>query len=113
MMEIVAIAGVVLLALILFFLVYRAMRTYDAGAHKTFITTKGGEYYGAIRAPTILWNPMVKVLREKNAPDISIITNDATGTEYFEKSLPETGTDAKSSLKKCIGFEWNSVLACA
>jgi hypothetical protein len=27
--------------------------------------------------------------------------------------VPETGTDAKSSLRKCIGFESNSVWACA
>ena len=87
MMEIVAIVGVVLLALILIFLIYRSVRSYDAGAHATFITSKGGEFYGAIRAPTTLWNPLVKVLKEKNAPAISIITLDASGAEYFEKSL--------------------------
>ena len=87
MLEIVAIVGVVLLALILIFLIYRSVRSYDAGAHATFITSKGGEFYGAIRAPTTLWNPLVKVLKEKNAPAISVITLDASGTEYFEKSL--------------------------
>jgi hypothetical protein len=87
MMEIVAIVGVVLLALLLIFLIYRSVRSYDAGAHVTFITSKGGEFYGAIRAPTTLWNPMVKVLKDKNAPAISVMTLDASGTEYFEKSL--------------------------
>jgi len=86
-MEIVAIVGVVLLACLLIFVIYRAARTYDAGAHATFITTKGGEYYGALRAPITLWNPTVKVLRDKHAPDISFITSDATGSEYFEKTL--------------------------
>jgi hypothetical protein len=27
--------------------------------------------------------------------------------------MPEAGTDAKSSLRKCIGFESNSLWACA
>jgi len=44
MLEIVAIVGAVLLGLLLIFLVYRAARTYDAGAHATFITTKGGNF---------------------------------------------------------------------
>ncbi|MBI1361082.1 MAG: hypothetical protein GC155_12475 [Alphaproteobacteria bacterium] len=86
-MEIVAIIGVILLALLFAFLIYRAARTYDAGAHATFITAKGGEYYGALRAPITLWNPMIKVLKDKHAPAISIITLDPSGTDYFEKSL--------------------------
>ncbi len=86
-MEIVAIIAVVLLALLFAFLIYKSVRTYDAGAHATFITAKGGEYYGALRAPITLWNPMVKVLKDKHAPAISIITLDPSGTEYFEKSL--------------------------
>jgi hypothetical protein len=51
MLEIVAIVGAVLLGLLLIFLVYRSARTYDAGAHATFITTKNGDFYGALRAP--------------------------------------------------------------
>jgi hypothetical protein len=87
MLEIVAIIGVVLLAALLIFLIYRSVRSYDAGAHVTFITSKGGEFYGAIRAPTTLWNPMVKVLKDKHAPVISVMTLDSSGTEYYEKSL--------------------------
>lgn len=87
MLEIAAIAVVALLALGLIFLVYRSVRSYDAGAHATFITSKGGEYYGALRAPITLWNPLVKVLKDKNAPAISVVTLDASGTEYYEKSL--------------------------
>jgi hypothetical protein len=86
-MEIVAIVGVVLLAALLIFLIYRSVRSYDAGAHATFITSRGGEFYGAIRAPTTLWNPMVKVLKDKHAPVISVITLDPSGTDYYEKSL--------------------------
>jgi hypothetical protein len=86
MLEIVAIIGAVLLGLLLIFLVYRAARTYDAGAHATFITTKGGDFYGALRAPITIWDPRVKVLRDRNAPAISIITTDASGGHY-EKSL--------------------------
>jgi hypothetical protein len=87
MLEIVAIIGVFLLAALLVFLVYRSVRSYNAGAHATFITSKGGEFYGAIRAPTTLWNPMISVLKDRHAPAISIVTLDASGTEYFEKSL--------------------------
>jgi hypothetical protein len=76
-----------LLALLLIFLMYKAMRSYDAGQHATFVTTRKGEFHGALRAPTTLWNPSIKVMREKSAPDISIITSDPSGTEYFEKSL--------------------------
>lgn len=87
MFQIVAIVVAVLVAVLLFVLVYRASRTYDAGAHATYITTKGGDFYGALRAPITLWNPAIKVLREKNAPDISFVTHDASGTDYHEKSL--------------------------
>jgi hypothetical protein len=86
MLEIAAIVGAVLVGLLLIFVVYRAARTYDAGAHATFITTKGGDFYGALRAPMTIWDPRIKVLREKNAPAINIMTTDATGA-YFEKSL--------------------------
>ena len=86
MLEIVAIVGAVLLGLLLIFLVYRAARTYDAGAHATFITTKGGNFYGALRAPMTIWDPTIKVLREKHAPDLKIMTTDATGA-FYEKSL--------------------------
>lgn len=86
MFEIAAIVGAVLLGLLLIFLVYRAARTYDAGAHATFITTKNGNFYGALRAPMTIWNPSIKVLREKHAPDLKIMTIDPTGA-YFEKSL--------------------------
>jgi len=86
MFEIAAIVGAVLLGLLLIFLVYRAARTYDAGAHATFITTKNGNFYGALRAPMTIWNPSIKVLREKHAPDLKIMTSDPTGA-YFEKSM--------------------------
>lgn len=87
MIEIVVIILAVLVAALLAFLIYRGIRTYDAGAHATFITTKNGDYYGALRAPITLWDPTVKVLKDKHAPDISVITHDATGTQYSEKSL--------------------------
>ena len=86
MFDIAAIVGAVLLGLLLIFLVYRAARTYDAGAHATFITTKNGNFYGALRAPMTIWNPSIKVLREKHAPDLKIMTSDPTGA-YFEKSM--------------------------
>ncbi|MEY2758493.1 MAG: hypothetical protein RIR33_2271 [Pseudomonadota bacterium] len=86
MLEIAAIAGAVLLGLLLIFVVYRAARTYDAGAHATFITTKNGDFYGALRAPMTIWDPRIKVLREKHAPTLSFMTTDATGA-YYEKSL--------------------------
>ncbi len=87
MIEIVVIILAVLVAALLAFLIYRGVRTYDAGAHATFITTKNGDYYGALRAPITLWDPTVKVLKERHAPDISVMTHDAGGTDYFEKSL--------------------------
>jgi hypothetical protein len=86
MLEIAAVVGAVLLGLLLIFLVYRAARTYDAGAHATFITTKGGDFYGALRAPITIWDPRIKVLRDRNAPNLSILTTDASGG-YYEKSL--------------------------
>ncbi len=86
MLEIVAIVLAVLVGLLLVFLVYRAARTYDAGAHATYITTKSGAFYGALRQPTTLWNPSIKVMRDRHAPDITIITTDPTGN-YYEKSL--------------------------
>ncbi len=86
MLEIVAIVGAVLVGLLLIFLVYRSARTYDAGAHATFITTKGGDFYGALRAPMTIWDPSIKVLRDKHAPDLKIMTTDVSGA-YFEKSL--------------------------
>jgi hypothetical protein len=87
MAEIAAFLIAILLAGLLAFLIYRAARTYDAGAHATFITTKGGDFYGALRAPITLWDPTIKVLRDRHAPDITIMTTDAGGTEYFEKTL--------------------------
>jgi hypothetical protein len=87
MMEILAIVLAILVAGLLIFLIYRSVRTYDAGAHATFITVKNGDYFGALRAPMTLWNPAVKVLKDKHAPEITFITHDASGTEYFEKSL--------------------------
>ncbi|HEY0958048.1 MAG TPA: hypothetical protein VGE05_02110, partial [Novosphingobium sp.] len=86
MLEIVAVIGAVLVGLLLAFLIYRAARTYDAGTHATYITTKGGNFYGALRQPTTLWDPSIKVLRDRHAPDITIMTTDAGGTDY-EKSL--------------------------
>lgn len=86
MLEIAAITGAVLVGLLLIFLVYRAARTYDAGAHATFITTKNGDFYGALRAPMTIWDPRIKVLRDKHAPDLKVMTLDATGAQ-FEKSL--------------------------
>ncbi len=87
LMEILAIVLAVLLAGVLIFLIYRAVRTYDAGAHATFITVKNGDFFGALRAPMTIWNPSVKVLKDKHAPEITFITHDASGTDYFEKSL--------------------------
>jgi hypothetical protein len=86
MLEIVVIVAAVLVALLLFFLIYRAVRTYDAGAHATFITTKGGDFYGALRAPMTIWDPRIKVLKERNAPELTIMTANARG-DYFEKTL--------------------------
>src|SRR5689334_4771408 len=86
MLEITAIVGVVLVALLFIFLIYRAVRTYDAGSHATFITTKGGDFYGALRAPMTIWDPRVKVLKERNAPDITVMSVDAKGA-YYEKTL--------------------------
>ncbi len=86
MIEIAVIVAAVLLAALLFFLVYRAARTYDAGAHATFITTKHGDFYGALRKPMTIWDPTIKVLRERHAPDITVMTVDAQGANY-EKSL--------------------------
>lgn len=86
MLEIVAVIGAVLVGLLLAFLIYRAARTYDAGAHATYITTKGGNFYGALRQPITLWDPTIKVLRDRHAPDITIMTVDAGGN-YHEKSL--------------------------
>jgi hypothetical protein len=86
MLEIAAIVGAVLVGLLLIVVVYRAARTYDAGAHATFITTKNGDFYGALRAPMTIWDPRIKVLREKHAPALNMMTTDATGA-YYEKSL--------------------------
>jgi len=86
MLEIVAMVVAVLVGLLLAFLVYRSARTYDAGAHATFITTKDGDFYGALRAPMTIWDPRIKVLRDKHAPPLSIMSTDATGA-YFEKPL--------------------------
>lgn len=91
MLEIAAIVGAVLVGLLLIFLVYRSARTYDAGAHATFITTKNGDFYGALRAPMTIWDPSIKVLRDKHAPDLKIMTTDATGA-YYEKSLVKSRT---------------------
>ena len=85
--EIAVVVGVVFLAIAVVVLVYRALRTYDAGAYTAFIATRRGEYLGVLRAPITLWNPAIKVLKRKHAPDISFITADATGSEHFEKSL--------------------------
>ena len=86
MIEIVAVVGAVLVAALLVFLIYQASRTYDAGAHATFITTKDGDFYGALRSPMTIWDPRIKVLRERRAPEITIMTVDASGN-YYEKSL--------------------------
>ena len=100
MLEIAAIVGAVLVGLLLIFLVYRAARTYDAGAHATFITTKGGNFYGALRAPMTIWNPSIKVLRDKNAPDIKIMTTDATGA-FYEKSLVRKNGEISLRVQTC------------
>ena len=87
MLEIIAIVIAVLIAALLIFLIYRSARTYDAGAHATFITSRNGEYYGALRAPITLWDPSIKVLKDKHAPDMTFVTIDASGVDHFEKSL--------------------------
>ncbi|HLT20583.1 MAG TPA: hypothetical protein VKZ96_14080, partial [Thermomicrobiales bacterium] len=86
MIEILIIIAAVLVAALLGFIIYRAMRTYDAGAHATFITTRDGDFYGALRAPMTIWDPNIKVLRDRHAPDITIMTADAGGN-YYEKTL--------------------------
>ena len=86
MIEILIIFFAILVAGLLGFIIYRAMRTYDAGAHATFITTKGGDFYGALRSPMTIWDPTIKVLRDRRAPEITIMTVDAGGS-YYEKSL--------------------------
>lgn len=92
MLEIIAVIIALLLLGLFAFLIYRAMRTYDAGAHATFITSKNGEYYGALRAPITLWDPSIKVLKDRNAPDMTFITHDASGSDYYEKSLVKKRT---------------------
>lgn len=87
MLEIFAIIIALLLAGLFIFLIYRAARTYDAGSHATFITSKDGEYYGALRSPITLWDPGIKVMKDKQAPDMTFVSTNATGTEHFEKSL--------------------------
>ncbi|MDP3737207.1 MAG: hypothetical protein Q8R02_07450 [Hyphomonadaceae bacterium] len=86
MIEIVAVILIVLVAFLIVFLMYRAARSYDAGSHATFITTKQGDFYGALRAPMTIWDPRIKVLRDRHAPDLTIMTVDAGGS-YYEKSL--------------------------
>ncbi len=100
MLEITAIVGAVLLGLLLIFLVYRAARTYDAGTHATFITTKGGSFYGALRAPMTIWNPSIKVLRDKHAPDIKVMTTDPTGV-FYEKSLVRKNGEISLRVHTC------------
>jgi hypothetical protein len=86
MIEILIIFFAILVAGLLGFIIYRAVRTYDAGAHATFITTKGGDFYGALRSPMTIWDPSIKVLRDRRSPEITIMTVDAAGN-YYEKSL--------------------------
>ena len=86
MIEILIIFFAILVAALLAFVIYRAIRTFDAGAHATFITTKGGDFYGALRAPMTIWDPTIKVLRDRRAPEITVMTVDAAGN-YYEKSL--------------------------
>ena len=86
MLEIFLIIGSILVAGLVAVLVYRSARTYDAGAHATFITTRNGDFYGALRAPMTIWDPSIRVLRDKHAPDLKILTTDASGN-FFEKSL--------------------------
>jgi hypothetical protein len=84
--------GALLAAAIIIFAVYRSARTYNAGAHSTFLTVRDGEFNGALRRPQTLWNPSIRVLRDKQAPDLTFITHDASGAEYFERSLVTRGT---------------------
>jgi hypothetical protein len=86
MVEIIAIVVAVLVVLLLAFFIYRSARTYDAGAHATFVATKNGAFYGALREPTTLWDPSIKVLRDRHAPDLTVMARDASGN-YVEKSL--------------------------
>ena len=86
MIELLIIFFAIVVAGLLAFMIYRAMRTYDAGAHATFITTKNGDFYGALRSPMTIWDPTIKVLRDRRAPEITIMTVDPAGN-YYEKSL--------------------------
>ena len=86
MIEILIIFFAIVVAGLLAFMIYRAVRTYDAGAHATFITTRNGDFYGALRSPMTIWDPSIKVLRDRRAPEITIMTVDPAGN-YYEKSL--------------------------
>ncbi|MBI1339196.1 hypothetical protein GC169_03145 [bacterium] len=87
MVEIIGIIGALFVGGVVAFLLYRASRTFDVGVHNTFVTTRDGTFYGALRAPTTLWDPRIRVMRDKDAPDLSFITHDPAGAEYFERSL--------------------------
>lgn len=91
MIEIILVIAAILVAALLAFIIYRAARTYDAGAHATFITTRDGDFYGALRAPMTIWDPQIKVLRDRHAPDITLMTVDAGGNHY-EKALVKRRT---------------------
>lgn len=68
-------------------LVYRAVRTYDGSEHHTYVMQKDGKDTQPILKPTTLWNPSIKVLKKKNAPDLSFVTQRPSSKEYVEDSL--------------------------
>ena len=86
-MEILMIVGGVILAAGLGVLIYRTMRTYDGSEHHTYAIQKDGKDTTAIREPTTLWNPQIKVLKKKDAPDLSFTAQNPSSREYYEQSL--------------------------
>ncbi len=68
-------------------LIYRARRTYDGSEHHTYVMQKEGKDTTAIRKPVTLWNPAIKVLKKRDAPDLTFMTQRPSSDEYVESSL--------------------------
>ena len=41
----------------------------------------------SLRAPVTLWNPTIRVLKGKHAPNLTFLTSDPAGTQFYEESL--------------------------
>ncbi|MEM8921414.1 MAG: hypothetical protein AAGB25_08585, partial [Pseudomonadota bacterium] len=85
--NILAVAGVVIVLLLLVFLIYRAARTFDPASEHAMVAKKGADFHGAITSPITIWDPKIKVLREKDAPDIAFTVQSPEKDEYYERSL--------------------------